>query len=105
MPDQIMVDDIVDEFTDGQLTVCAHRAAIKLNYEVELNADGSINSDKLAEAIKLHGEQEEYLAAFTEELRYMAASQITHSLVGKGLLYEDGVDENGEVRFRVVPGV
>lgn len=104
MPDhQIDVDDIVDEFTYGQLTVCAHRAAMKLDYEVELNTDGSINTDALTEAIKLHGEQDEFTAAFTEELKLMAAAIITHRLVADGYLYEDGVNEDGEVIYRAVP--
>lgn len=105
MADQINVDDIVERFTHGQLTVCAHRAAMKLNYEVEMNPDGSINPDELAEAVKLHNEADEFLEAYTQELLLMAAAQTTAELAAKGYIYEDGVNEDGEIVYRAVPEV
>src|SRR5688500_10754385 len=104
MPDLINVDDIVEQFTDGQLLVATHRAALELGYPHELNADGSINAEALAEAVA-ERDEEQFRNEFEWQLKLMAAAQMAASLLVLGQVYEDGVDDHGEIIYRAVPEV
>jgi hypothetical protein len=102
--DLINIDDIVEDFTDGQLLVATHRAALELGYKHELNADGSIDTDALAEAI-VDRDIDEFSAAFEWQLKLMAGAQMFAAMLVAGEVYEDGVDEHGELIYRAVPQI
>jgi hypothetical protein len=104
MNDLVNVDDIVEQFTDGQLLVATHRAALELGYPHRLNADGSINTEALTEAIA-ERDEEEFSNEFEWQLKLMAGAQMFASMLVAGEVYEDGVDEHGEIIYRAVPQV
>lgn len=97
----IMIDDEIDNLSQGQLLVITFRAAKKAGYEVEWTTEGTLNFPNSTEI--LLSMDENFLKAWNEEACLFVASLMTARLVAEGVLYVDYVDEDGEAHYKAVP--
>lgn len=96
MPDDlIIVDEDIDALSEAQMMNCFMRALHAIGVEFSVEGDGIENIDVESEALLTP----ELRDAFEQELKQAAAAQFTSSLLLKGAILTDGVDERGNVRF------
>jgi hypothetical protein len=99
MDNKIMIDDELDDLSDGQKLVITLRAARSIGLHAQYVGD-VLELDEDA----LDPENVEFLKAWEEQACLYVASLMTARMVADGLLYEDGVDAEGFYVYKAVPG-
>jgi hypothetical protein len=104
MTDKIMIDEELEQMSEGQLLIITARAARKLGRSASFTPEGVLQIDMGDDDEESFLSSDAFYEAWEHEACLMVATVMTARMVGDGLLYEDGVGKDGNILYRPVPG-
>lgn len=97
--DRMNIDAEADGLSEEAHMMAALRAMKRLGIKYQLHGDSAVLDDDELERLR---DNEDFTEAYAQELALIVNQNYLDSLLAKGVIVPDGVDESGHVLYRRV---